>query len=293
MKILLTGATGFIGKNLVKALGIEHEVVILTRATTNQSLVKDNQVIISDRDPKQLEKRITAHRFDGVIHLASFYINQHRLEDIEPLVQSNIVFGTHVLELAQKNHVKWFINTGTLFQHFENKLYNPVNLYAATKQAFEIIAKYYYESSDLNFVTLKLNDTYGPGDTRRKIFNLWKKCAESGKELKMSSGNQIMDMLYIDDVVDGFLMLVKLISEDQVKSLCGSSFCLPSKQRVSLKELASIFEKVTGTKLNIDWGYIDYRPREVMEPASIVEALPGWEQKISFEAGISKLMADR
>lgn len=291
MTILLTGATGFIGKHMYKALKEEnHEVVILARSSSDTSIADEDKVLISDQDFETLRKEFASFEFDGIIHLASLYINQHQPDDINDLIQSNLLLGTKVLEMAKENNVSWFINTGTLFQHYQNEEYNPVNLYAATKQAFEDLAKYYYETSDLNFVTLKLNDTYGPNDTRKKIFNLWMNNANSGERLAMSPGEQKMELLYIDDVVNGFTDLIDLMVCDHERKLCGKSFALPSEEKISLKKLASIFEEVTGHTLNIDWGALNYRNREIMEPAGRVEPLPGWKQKVFFEEGIKKLM---
>ncbi|WP_069133162.1 NAD-dependent epimerase/dehydratase family protein [Rhodohalobacter halophilus] len=293
MKILLTGATGFIGRHLFKALKDEnHEVVILARSSSETSFTSEDKILISDQDFETLRVEFSSIGFDGVIHLASLYVNQHKPDDIKDLIQSNIFLGTQILEMAKENNVSWFVNTGTLFQHFNNEKYNPVNLYAATKQAFEDVAKYYYETSGLNFVTLKLNDTYGPADTRKKIFNLWMECANSGRELHMSPGEQKMELIYIDDVVNGYMTLVKLLENDTNRSYCGKSFSLPSKERMSLKKLAFIFEEVTGKSLDIKWGKLNYRPREVMEPANIIEALPGWKQKVLFKEGLGRLIGD-
>jgi nucleoside-diphosphate-sugar epimerase len=83
------------------------------------------------------------NNFNGVIHLAALVQSQkHSSQDIDRLLDTNIKFATKVLEISVSANVQWFINTGTFWQNFQNAEYSPVNLYAATKQAFEIIAKY-------------------------------------------------------------------------------------------------------------------------------------------------------
>lgn len=289
MKILLTGATGFIGRHLFKSLmDKNHEVTILARSSSETSFANKADILDSDQDFESLRDEISKFEFDGIIHLASLYINQHDPDDISDLIQSNILLGAKLIEIAKKETISWFINTGTLFQHYNNEEYNPVNLYAATKQAFEDLAKYYYETSDLNFVTLKLNDTYGANDTRKKIFNLWMEYANSGETLHMSPGEQKMELLYIEDVLRGFITLINLVESDYKRRYCGKSFSLPSEERISLKRLASIFEEVTGKSLDIKWGALNYRQRDVMEPADIIERLPGWKQRVFFAEGIEK-----
>lgn len=70
-----------------------------------------------------------------------------------------------MLEACKKAETKWFLNTGTIWQNYnvsdKSDEYNPVDLYAASKQAFITMAKYYTETSKLRFCTLKLCDTYG------------------------------------------------------------------------------------------------------------------------------------
>lgn len=286
MNILITGATGFIGKHIVNKLYTQHNLFVLARKTSTIESIADKVIVIYDEeDTVKLQEAISENQIDGVIHLASLYLYQHKPEEINELISSNITFGVRLLEAVVKSKVNWFINTGTLFQHYNNEDYNPVNLYAATKQAFEVMAKFYYETSTLNFVTLKLSDTYGPGDTRRKIFNLWKQCAETGEPLNMSPGEQIIDILYIDDVVDGYIKLIEQLIVDDSRELCGKSFSLPSAERMTLKELAKKFEEITNTTLNIKWGALPYRGREVMLPV-LSERLNNWEPNVYLEEGI-------
>ena len=147
--------------------------------------------------------------FDGVVHLASLFMASHRSEDVLPLLTSNILFATRLLDAAVRSGVQWFVNTGTAWQHYEGRGYSPVNLYAATKQAFESLAQYYVEAHGLRFVTLALGDTYGPGDTRSKLLNLWCRIAKAGTPLDMSAGLQKIDLVYVSDVAEAFQCAVE------------------------------------------------------------------------------------
>ncbi len=268
MKILVTGTTGFIGKNLIKELEAnKHFVYSVTRTTDfNEIFAKE--------------------KFDGIIHLASLFLNQHKTEDIKNLIDSNILLGTTLLDYAAKNDVKWFINTGTFWQHYKNKDYSPVNLYAATKQAFEDIARYYIETNPINFVTIKICDTFGPGDTRPKVFNLFSKISLSGETLEMSPGKQTIDINYIGNIISGYMHVINLLEKDTGKKMQGKVYAIKAQKRVSLNKLASIFEKTTGLKLNIKWGGKPYRPREVMVPWTKGKSIPNWRPEISIEEGI-------
>lgn len=284
MNILVTGATGFIGTNLTRELRKEHNLFILGQFDGDPEKL-DLPGYIMDDDINKLADYIKNNQIEGVIHLASLYLTVHTPEQIKDLVSSNVYFGTAVLEAASlAGTVKWFLNTGSIWQNYNVKgmEYNPVNLYAATKQAFIDMAKYYTDVFGIKFCTLKLCDTYGPNDTRRKIFKLFKDYSESGEVLKMSPGEQLIDLLYITDIVAGFAQLVKLLSEGVD---LNSEYVLSSGQQIPLKELASMFIKVSGRNLNIEWGGLPYRKREVMVPWK-GEIVPGWKALVRVEDGI-------
>lgn len=289
MKIFVTGATGFIGKHLVRQLINDGHKVTVNLYGGEKSPFNDKTGIYVlnennfHKDIKYLEKE----NFDGIIHLASLYLADHKPEDAVKLIDSNLRFSTYIIECAAQSKIKWFINTGTFWQNYKNAEYAPVNLYAATKQAFESIAQYYIETNQIKFCTLRLCDTFGPDDTRPKIFNLWNKIAESGETLDMSPGDQLLDITYIDDIINAFILLMNQVSEKDIKN--GSVFAVKTKKRYTLKELAKIFENTTHQKLKINWGKRQYRKREVMVPWENGKTVPGWKPKYSIENGIKKV----
>lgn len=284
MNILVTGATGFIGTNLTRELRKQHNLFILGQFEGDPDKLDLPGYIMTDDIPA-LAEYIKANNIDGIIHLASLYLTVHTPEQVKDLVASNVFFGTAVLEAASlAGCVKWFLNTGSIWQNYNVKDmgYNPVNLYAATKQAFVDMAKYYSDVFGIRFCTLKLCDTYGPNDTRRKIFKLFKDCAESGEVLKMSPGEQLIDLLFITDIVRGFNHLAELLASGiELKD----EYVLSSGEQVPLKQLATKFEEVSGMHLNIEWGGRPYRDREVMVPWK-GEIVPGWKAVIKVEEGI-------
>ena len=291
MKIFITGATGFIGKHLVNQLIKEGRHVTINLYRNESAPFSSNVKTYKMRDANIYSdiNFLKQESFDGIIHLASLYLTNHRPEDVIQLTNSNVSFGSYILECSSQAGIKWFINTGTFWQNFQNFEYSPVNLYAATKQAFEIIAQFYIEKNQIKFTTIRLCDTYGQNDTRLKIFNIWEKIAETGEAIDMSPGDQLIDISYIDDVVNAYTLLANLLNEMNNKITNGAIYAVKAKQRYSLKELAVIFEKVTGKKLTIRWGGRPYRDREVMIPWEKGEVVPGWVPRISIEEGIRRL----
>lgn len=295
MKILVSGANGFIGIHLIaRLLQDGHVVCAIARPSTNLDIFHKQKLpyYIFDGNVPNLISFMRQEYFDGVIHLASRFLPQHKPEDLQDLLYSNVIFATSLLEAAVGSETGWFINTGTFWQHYRGKKYSPVNLYAATKQAFEAIAAYYAEASPINFVTIKLSDTFGPHDTRPKLFGLWKAISETRETLDMSPGHQILDISYIDNVIDGYLRIIALLVGDK-KVVRGKIFAIRAPKTMTLRQLATLFQKVTHRKLNINWGKRPYRPREVMTPWNKGKRIPGWKPRVSLEEGLRRTLLDQ
>ena len=274
MKILLTGATGFIGKNLMELLSLNKiDFCCIIRPTTDTSFLDSNdfKYFLDNGQIENLIAHMKSENYSGIIHLASLFIAEHKKKQINELITSNILFGTKLVEAAVLSKVKWLIISGTFWAQFDGEQYNPANLHAATKQAFEDILKFYAETSNIVCTTLKLNDTYGDGDTREKVFNLWKQISNTGQTIDMSPGEQLIDIVHVSKVTEAFLKLIKLLEKEDAKKHQLKSYYVSSNNNISLKDLAVRFERENNTKLNINWGGKPYRSREIMEPICIGE----------------------
>lgn len=289
---IITGATGFVGSHVARRLVADGwDVHVIVRPESELYLLRD------------IVEKISLHRHDGstdgmfqifetagpdiVFHLASLFLAQHKPKDIVPMTQSNITFATQLVEAMTANGVYQLINTGTSWQHYENKDYSPVCLYAATKQAFEAIMKFYTETTPLKVITLKLFDTYGPDDPRSKLFTLLRRVASEQQPLAMSPGEQLIDLVYIDDVVDAFILAAGRLQKGEVRG--QEDYAVSSGNPVKLRELVELYARVTGKDLPIEWGGRPYRHREVMVPWNKGVPIPGWEPKIGVEEGIRRI----
>ena len=293
MKILVTGATGFIGSHLVqRLLGVKHEVHVLTRPGTDLELLGDRQgriVVHSHSGSTQnMIEIVKDARPDVIVHLASLFVGEHKSTDLEELIKSNVLLSTQIVEAMSLNHVRQLINVGTSWQHYEDADYNPVNLYAASKQAFRSILSFYVETCDLRVINLELFDTFGPNDRRDKLFKLLDRLRTTGETISMSPGYQKINLVHIDDVCDAFILALKRLRLDLVKGSETYSVC--SDNSIELRELVRVYESEANVKLNVKWGGRSYRAREVMRPWSRGVNLPGWAPRISLEKGIKMLL---
>jgi nucleoside-diphosphate-sugar epimerase len=291
-KALLTGATGFIGGHLTRELlraGWELHLIVLPGMGlgTIENLHAELQIYPHDGTTEQLLVLFDQIKPDVVFHLASLFLAQHTPADIEQLVKSNVLFATQLAEAMTRAGCFRLVNTGTSWEHYENGTYNPVNLYAASKQAFEIMLEYYLATTPLKAVTLKLFDTYGPDDPRPKLFTLLQKVAAEGEPLAMSPGEQLIDLVYIDDIVRAFVMAADRLLENRVGG--HERYAVSSGNPLSLRELVEFYGRVIGRTLLIEWGARPYRTREVMVPWSTGELLPGWRPIVCLEEGMKNI----
>jgi nucleoside-diphosphate-sugar epimerase len=291
-KALVTGSTGFVGSNLTRRLvhdGWNVHAIIRPKCNLDQIKDIEGQITlhVHDGSTEIMNRIVTDAQPDVVFHLASLFLSEHTSNDIDRLVVSNILFGTQLLDAMAAHEVTKIVNTGTSWQHYENKPYSPVNLYAATKQAFEAILQYYVEAKKVSAITLKLFDTYGPNDPRPKLFHLLEKVAKDGSTLAMSPGDQLIDLVHIDDVIEAFVLAAKRLESDLSKN--HEVYAVTSGTPLSLRSVVKIFENAIEMPLKIEWGGRPYRPREVMVPLSRGEALPGWKAEIEFKEGVKSM----
>jgi len=289
--ILITGAAGYIGSNLVKKLlRCHYKVCVVLRKETDACALLDSwrnisvyydEATIQDFAEFMLQKEV-----DCVVHLATHYITYHKVDDIDRMLDSNIRFGTRLLEAMKIANINKIIYSRTSWQHYQDELFNPVNLYASMKQAFEDIMKYYTQAEGFYSTTLEIYDTYGEYDPRNKIVNMMKQCNITKEWLNLSPGGQKLDYLYIEDVVDAFLASIYNLETQKEKE---TEYALKSDTLHSLKEVVETFEVVYNTKLNVEWGKYDYRPREVFIPYRGIPSLASWKAKYSLYEGFCQM----
>jgi nucleoside-diphosphate-sugar epimerase len=290
---LITGATGFIGSHLARRLIDSGWVVhALVRQQSNLDILKDREgaftAHVHDGTMDRLCRILEETRPDIVFHVASLFLAEHGPEDILPLVNSNLAFPTMLLEAMAKSGSTKLVNTGTSWQQCENGKRDPVNLYAATKEAFEDIIRYYAEAAELKAVTLVLYDSYGPGDKRRKLINLLLKTLWTGEPLIMSPGDQRIDLVHVDDVVEAYLTASEHLLTHRIEG--HERYAVTTGQYRRLRDIVALLEGIAGQKLPIRFGGRPYRKREVMDPWCEERVLPGWKPRIPLESGLADLV---
>jgi len=287
MKVLVTGATGFLGSHLAAHLKSEgHQVGCLRRSgSTLPALLTGLPNWPADDSGNGFREAFNEFHPDVVVHLAALYVAEHRPENIGPLIRANIEYGAHLLESMREAGCTAMVHTGTSWQHYRGESYCPANLYAATKQAFSTLADYYLDSAGLRLLELHLYDCYGSNDPRKKLIGQLKDRAMNGIPLPMSNGEQRIHLLHIDDLICGITQACI-----QVLNFLPSQralYRLPSPENISLRELVAQFNEANPKQpVQVAWGELPYRIREVFTPWEEGEILPGWAPRITLTNGL-------
>mgnify|MGYP000170248867 FL=1 len=175
------------------------------------------------------------------------------------------------------------INLGTFFQYHNSDTFVPTNLYAATKQALEDIISYYRDAHGLSATTLILYDVFGPGDWRAKLMAAIQNAQRDGKRLDLVPADTIMDLVFVEDVVDALLHAVQEETE-------GGPWAVRSQQRVTLADVIKTFEQVNGSPIDVNYGAYAV-PDRTPSPPWEGPVLPGWQAKVSLQEGIGRFLA--
>jgi nucleoside-diphosphate-sugar epimerase len=289
--VLISGATGFVGRHLVHHLTDRGVAVgCIVREASDVSVIGKAAAIFPHRgSTEELHDIVGRFAPRSILHLASYFTAEHRAADVEKLIGSNLLFATQLADAAAAASVDLFVNTGTSWQHYDGEPYNPVCLYAATKQAFDDILRYYRERFGLRVVTLELSDTYGPGDPRKKLVPLLVERIKDNRPLQMSAGEQRISLVFISDVVDAFVRALEIVAG--LAPGAEARFGVGAADQPRLRDLVALVEREAGVTLDVRWGERPYRQREVMAPWR-GPALPGWRPKIGLSAGIKLVLKD-
>lgn len=292
-KILVTGASGYTGSRVAMALaGAGFEVHVLLRAASAKTYLAhlDGSIVRHDYgQPQDLQKLVSKIGPNAICHLAAVSESVTRPENIRRLINSNVLFGTELMEAATAAGCRSMVMAGTYWQHFDGPSLAPNSLYAATKIALHAIAQYYAILRGMRFVELILFDIYGPGDQRGKILSLFDKAVGADEVISLTGGEQLISPSHIDDVVAAFCRSVTLLLEGDATARVAS-YAAPGPDLLSLREMAAVYEAVRGTRLNVQWGVKPYPPGQIFRPY-IGPTIPGWAPQRNFESGLRQIYA--
>lgn len=288
MRIVITGATGYIGSKLTCRLKQEgHEICAVVRKSSNiETLGETVKFILDGGRIEELYNGLAEFKPETFINLAGFYCGNHNEKQIAPLIEGNIMLPTYVADAAiQAGSCKYILHTASVQQNYDGKDFCPINLYSATKQAFEDVLFYYTTTGKVSAITLQLFDTYGADDRRRKVINLVR-MLKDGQTIEMSPGKQKMYLCYIDDVIEAYREALRKVKT--TKPGFNAKYAVRGEEPITLKDFVNHYLEKTSRPITVIWGGRSYMEKEIMNPTGYGNVLPGWQPQITYEQGIWK-----
>ena len=248
MKVALTGATGYTGGRLLRALRARgDEVAALARPASVTSELRESgaRVVEGDlADAAALSRLVEGS--DAVLHVAAVYRTAGHPDAYYHEV--NVSGTQRLLEAAARSGSRRFVHTSTVGVHGhvdrppadETAPFAPGDVYQDTKAEAETLALDFGRKRGLPVAVVRPGAIYGPGETR--LLKLFRAIAR-GRYAIVGSGKPFYHPVYIDDLVDGFLLALE--REEAV----GQAFIVAGPRYVSQRELAELIARHTGGRL--------------------------------------------
>ena len=243
LSILITGSTGFIGSNLLIYLKKKNiKIYDILRHPKKRKKSKNYYPIIF-KNNSELESKLRKVKINSVINCASHYSLKKDSNSLIQLINSNVTFGTIIIKNTSCK-IKKFINFGTMME-FEGNKQNPNNIYALTKVFYEKILNYFQKNNKkIKIYNIKIFETFGNNDNRKKIIPTIIKSYKNGKTFQLLSTKIKMNFVSIDNVI-------KFVDKILYKNVKPGSYCLRNEKFINIKNTLDIINKKLKKKIKI------------------------------------------
>lgn len=267
--IYISGATGFIGRNLIPSLlNIYDQVINFTRRETIQIYSKNN--VVEQNISIDFIKQNPSNEF---INLATLYVpNPNSISEMKDLLEANILFPMNTLEFLNTLDNLKIINALSYTQllDFPNQ-----NIYSLTKEIFK---KFLFFDKSSNIVSLYLFDTFGEGDIRNKVTDVFIRNILSGSPITIPENEVNINLTHNSVIAGSFLQSIALDSGD---------YCVKSPNTISLESLAVLIMNITGRETKI------FKKNSVIDPFKFIKSYPENIFKAPEGYNFNKLLENR
>ena len=283
-KILITGSSGFIGKNLVESLLSEYEITGLSK---QQKSSKSNHII------KDISK-ITSKDFKNIfciIHLAAITDLKVCKDFPDQCITTNVLGTQKILESARKNNCKVIYASTSHVYGIPKKLpinettsTSPTSMYAGSKLAGEILCESYHKQFDMDISIVRIFSVYGPESNNHYVVSNIVEQLKKSNKIKLGNVNSRRDFIFISDVINAFKIILNNINGFNI-------YNVGAEKSYSIKEICKKFEKLHGKKIIIKSTLKENSKldaKNIVCDATKLKKL-GWKSKISLDEGLKKM----
>jgi CDP-paratose synthetase len=280
-KLLLTGATGFLGSKLLERLlraPASYEVTVLKRSFSDTWRIAEllPQAHSFDIDRVRVQDVFAGGGFHTILHCATDY--GRRAMPRSDIIESNLLLPLRLLEAGLQQGLCTFINTDTMLD-------KNVSDYTLSKRQFREWLQGL--ATDIRGVNMVLEHFYGPGDDNSKfVASVVQALLRGVPVIELTPGLQRRDFIHVDDVVDAFMCL---LDQDQHVPLGYAEYEVGTGQSVAVRDVVSLAAELCGNSATrLAFGALPCRANEPMDVhvnATRLHAL-GWRPRRALADGL-------
>lgn len=302
MRVLVTGAAGFLGAALVRTLNAAgYEIIAGCRRPEAAWRLMDLPAIVPHlldlTDPIALTNLLLKYRPEAVIHTAAYGVSYGQ-NDVPTAYQVNIAGTEQLLRGAAAAGVERFIHIGSCFEYGHAKQplqetdpLRPTGVYGLSKAAATRLAVSLAKTYSLKLLVVRPFSLWGRDEEQLRLVPSILRACLRGEEIELTAGEQVRDYLYLDDAA---IAIVKLLKAEYP---CGEIVNLGSGQPVYLREFAKRIASVLGGDRWLRFGLRPYRSDEMMtllpDLSRLRELLPSGFGDGDFDARVRTLAHDQ
>lgn len=297
-RILVTGAGGFIGSFLARRLiTCGAEVFAAVQAKEHAHRLRDATVQLHEgdlTDAATARKILSDTRPHIVFNTASSVNTERDFKLLDSIIRHTYGITHNVLMASAAVSTERFIQFGSIDEYgiarapfLESVREEPYSPYSLGKVLATHTTLTIGRMTGMDVRVVRPAATFGPSKEGLLISNLIKSGLE-GKDFDMNPGEQVRDLVYIDDLVEGILAV------GASKHARGEIFNLGNGRGYNIKEVAEMVNEAMGNPIKINFGARPYRPLDPMEfymDSSKARHILGWEAKTDLKRGIEKTVA--
>ena len=291
-KILITGASGFIGNQLLRKLRLKKNIILYLIVNKNKILDGSknvNLIYCSLLNKKKLEKKFTKIDITDIIHCAWIGVDANNRNSINQAKNVNII--NNIFKALKKKKINSFIGIGSQAEYgFKKKIITeksklkPITFYGKAKVKVYNILKKKCKNKKIRFTWLRIFTGYGPGSKPEWIIPQTIQSVISKKRINFTAGDQIYNFIYISDIV-------KFIIKALFNKNSNGAYNVAYKKIYKIKNIIKLIFSILKVNEKPMLGSIDYRKDQIMEYKPSIKKLKKdfkWEPEIGIKEGLKK-----
>jgi len=289
--IVLTGATGFLGSNLLgKLLADGYEVAAIVRTNSNlhriEKWIDHKNIKLYNIEKINLSLIFEENKVNAIVHTATEYGRGEGA--ISKILEPNLILPIRLIELGIEHKAACFINTDSYFNKVGSSYSNLLN-YSLSKKSLLVWLQQL--SNRIRVINVTLEHMYGPWDSRSKfVENLIQEIAvERISRVHLTHGHQKRDFVYVDEVAEAF---IKLIGYGCSHDFTFKSFEVGTGKSIQVRDFAQTIKDISHSSSLLGFGDIEYRSDEIMDSKADISTLAelGWVPKVGIQEGLSRIL---